>query len=141
MGLVIKDDGWRIPDSLWEKVEVLLPVRKPHPLGCHNPRVADRDAMNAILFILRTGCQWNALNSTGICSSSSAHRRFWEWTEAGVFEEFWRKGLLKYDKLKKIDWSWVSIDGAMTKAPLGGKKNRAKSYGSRQRRRQTKPSD
>jgi transposase len=57
----------------------------PHPLGYHNPRVPDRQAMNVILFVLRTGCQWNALNATGICSSSSAHRRFLEWTEAGVF--------------------------------------------------------
>ena len=96
MGLVVKDDGWRIPDELWKQMEPLLPPGKPHPLGCHNPRVPNRNAMNAILFVLRTGCQWNALNSTGICSSSSAHRRFLEWTEAGVFEEFWKRSLLKY---------------------------------------------
>jgi len=59
MGLVTKDDGWRLADEVWEQIEPLLPPRKPHPLGCHNPRVADRDAMNAILFVLRTGCQWN----------------------------------------------------------------------------------
>ena len=81
MGLVERDDGWRIPNVLWAQVEPLLPKRKEHPLGCHNPRVPDRNAMNAILFVLRTGCQWNALNATGICSSSSAHRRFLEWTE------------------------------------------------------------
>jgi hypothetical protein len=52
--------------------------------------------MNAILFVLRTGCQWNALNGTGICSSSTAHRRFLEWTEASVFLEFWRRGMLAY---------------------------------------------
>jgi transposase len=28
----------------------------------HNPRVDDRSAMDAILFVLRTGCQWDALN-------------------------------------------------------------------------------
>ncbi|MBP1152838.1 transposase [Methylocaldum sp. RMAD-M] len=123
MGLVTKDDGWRIPDALWEKMEPLLPPRKPHPLGCHNPRVPDRQAMNAILFVLRTGCQWNALNATGICSSSSAHRRFVEWTEAGMFKVFWREGLLAYDELKGVDWSWLSLDGAMTKAPLAGSKN------------------
>jgi transposase len=39
----------------------LLPARPPHPVGCHNPRVPDRDAMSAILFVRRTGCQWNAL--------------------------------------------------------------------------------
>lgn len=118
-------DKWRIPDELWERMEPLLPPRKPHPLGCHNPRVPDRDAMDAIFFVLRTGCQWNALNATGICSSSSTHRRFQEWTEAGVFELIWALGLDEYEELKGIDWSWQSMDGAMTKAPLGGGKNRA----------------
>ena len=129
MGLIVEDDGWRIPDELWEQMEPLLPPRKPHPLGCHNPRVPDRDAMNAILFVLRTGCQWNALNATGICSSSSAHRRFMEWTEAGVFQDFWECGLLAYDEVAGIDWSWLSMDGAMTKAPLGGEKNRPQPHG------------
>ncbi len=53
MGLVKKDDGWRIPDELWEQLEPLLPARPSHPLGCHNPRVADRSTMNAILLVLR----------------------------------------------------------------------------------------
>ena len=141
MGMLKNNDGWHLPDEVWEQIEPLLPPRKPHPLGCHNPRVNDRDAMNAILFVLRTGCQWNALNGTGICSSSSAHRRFQEWSEAGVFEQFWRLGLLALDGLDGINWSWLAMDGAMTKAPLGGEKNRSQSYGPRQRRRQTQPAD
>jgi transposase len=120
MGLVVKDDGWRVPDWLWAEVEPLLPERPVHPLGCHNPRVPDRDAMNAILFVHRTGCQWNALNGTGICSSSSAHRRFQEWEQAGVFAELWRRGLLAYDAREGIEWEWLAMDGAITKAPLGG---------------------
>jgi len=78
--------------------------------------------MDAIFFVLRTGCQWNALKETRICSSSSAHRRFQEWTAAGVFEAFWREGLLAYDALNGIDWAWLALDGAMGKAPLGGEK-------------------
>jgi transposase len=120
MGLVVKDDGWRVPDWLWAQIEPLLPERPAHPLGCHNPRVPDRDAMNAILFVHRTGCQWNALNGTGICSSSSAHRRFQEWEQAGVFAELWRLGLVAYDEREGIDWEWLAMDGAITKAPLGG---------------------
>ena len=130
MGLIVKDDKWRISNDLWEKVKLLIP--RPidnHPLGCHRRRVPDRDAMNAILFVLRTGCQWNALDATGICSSSSAHRRFQEWTKAGIFKKFWREGLLEYNNLKGIDWSWLSMDGAITKSPLGGKKNGRKSCG------------
>ncbi len=83
MGLVVKDDGWRIPDRVWARMEPLLPPRPVHPLGCHNPRVPGRDAMNAILLVLRTGMQWNALDATGVCSCASAYRRFREWAEAG----------------------------------------------------------
>ena len=138
MGLIIKDDEWRIPDELWEQMEPLLPPRKSHPLGCHNPRVPDRNAMNGILFVLRTGCQWNALNATGICSSSSAHRRFMEWVDAGTFLEFWECGLLAYDEVAGINWSWLSMDGALTKAPLGGEKNRSQSNGSCKERDEAK---
>ena len=120
--MVSRDDGWRVPDWLWEKIGPLLPERPAHPLGCHNPRVPDRDAMNAIFLVLRTGMQWNALDSAGPCSSSSAHRRFQEWRKAGVFHEIWRQGLLEYDEQVGIDWEWLAADGAMTKAPLGGEK-------------------
>jgi putative transposase len=122
MGLVAKDDGWRMPGWLWERIASLLPPPPSHPLGCHRPRVADRDAMDAILLVLRTGMQWNALNATGICSSSSAHRRFQEWEQAGVFHEIWRQGLLEYDRVVGIDWEWLAADGAIGKAPLGGVK-------------------
>ena len=134
MGLVSKDDGWRLSDELWAKMQPLLPARPPHPLGCHNPRVPDRAAMDAILLVLRTGMQWNALSATGICSCSSAYRRFREWVDAGVFEAFWRAGLLEYDRLRSIDWSWLALDCAMTKAPLGGEKNRPQPHRLRQRR-------
>lgn len=100
-------------------------------------RVPDRTTMNAIFFVLRTGCQWNALNQTGICSSSSAHQRFQEWTAAGVFEAFWCAGLLVSDELAGIDWSWLALDGAMGKAPLGGEKNRPQPDRSRHARGQT----
>src|SRR5687768_2546857 len=130
---------WRIPDAVWEQIEPLLPPAKPHPLGCHNPRVDNRRAMDAIFFVLRTGCQWSCLDATDICNHSSAHRRFQEWVKAGVFHQLWRQGLLDYDRLKGINWQWLSMDGAMNKAPLGGEKNRAKPYRPRQRRRQTQP--
>lgn len=118
----VHDDRWRIPDALGERIKALLPPRPPHRCGGHNPRVCDRRAMDAIFFVLRTGCQWNALNATGICSSSSAHRRFQEWTASGVFVNLWAMGLREYDELKGLDWEWLAMDGAMTKAPLGGER-------------------
>ena len=128
-----------VSDKLWEKISKLLPKHKnTHRFGGGRPRVDDREAMNGIFFVLRTGCQWNALNDTGICSSSTAHSRFQEWTNAGVFRKLWKQGLHAYDELKGLNWSWQSMDGAMTKAPLGGEKNRAKSDGQSQRRREAK---
>jgi hypothetical protein len=69
----VVDDGSHIPEPLWARILDLLPPRPVHPLGCHNPRVEDRTAMDAIFFVLRTGCQWNARNATGLCSSSWRH--------------------------------------------------------------------
>ena len=112
-GMIAKNDGWRIPDRLWECMEALLPPPMAHPLGCHNPPKNPRYVMNAILFVLRTGCQWNALNGSGLCGSLVAHRWFTRWAEAGVFKQFWLDGLLAYDLLSGIDWSWCSADGAM----------------------------
>ena len=122
VGLVKQDDGWRLPDELWAKMQPLLPPRPPHPLGCHNPRVDDRRAMDAILLVLRTGMQWHALKATGLCHPSSAYRRFREWAAAGVFREFWRQGLLAYEAVTGVHWKWLALDGAMSKAPLGGQK-------------------
>jgi transposase len=134
--------GYRVSDELWSRIEPLLPKRKnTHPFGGGKPRKPDRVCMDAIFFVLRTGCQWNALNATGICASSTAHDRFQEWVEAGVFWQLWCAGLMEYDELKGIDWSWLSGDGAMTKAPLAGEKNRAESHGSGQTRHQTQPAD
>ena len=121
MGYIVKDDGWRIPDFMWEEMKQIIP--KPidnHPLKCHKPRIDNRKAMDGIFFVMRTGCQWQALDSTTICKHSVAHDRFQEWIAAGVFETFWARGLLAYDEIKGLNLKWQSLDGAMTKSPLGG---------------------
>src|SRR3989442_6184343 len=119
MGPGIEDDGWRFPDRVWARMQPLLPEPPAHPLGCHRPRVPDRDAMNAILLVLRTGMQWNALDATGICSCSSAYRRFREWAEAGVFLELWRRGVLALRGRVRVEWAWLALGGAPRQAPLG----------------------
>lgn len=129
---------WRIPDAVWERIEPLLPKRpKRDPSIGDRPPVPDRQAMNGISFVLRTGCQWNALNETGICSSSTAHLRFQQWRKTGVFEKLWASGLNEYDELKGIDWA-LAVDGWRDDEGAG-EKNRAKSDGPSQRRRQAKP--
>jgi len=126
--LIVKDQAaqsFLVSDELWSKIQPLLPVREnTHRFGGGRPPRSDRDCLNGILFQLRTGCQWKALSATGICPSSTAHDRFQQWVKAGVFLKLWQAGLLEYDETKGIDWAWLSMDGCMTKAPLGGKKMR-----------------
>jgi transposase len=114
---------FKVSDALWAKIAPLLPPRNnPHPRGGGRKPRADREVFDAILFVLRTGCQWNALNVTGLCPSSTAHERFQSWVQMGVFQKIWAAGLLQYDALKGLDWKWQSMDAALTKAPLGGEK-------------------
>src|ERR1700736_1474451 len=130
-------EKWRIPDDLWVEIAIHLPEHvNTHRFGGGRPRTPDRVCMDAIFFVLRTGCQWKALDATKFCPGSTAHDRFQEWVAAGVFLEMWKAGLLEYDYFQGIDWNWLSIDGSMTKAPLGGEKNGKKSDRSRQRRGQ-----
>ncbi|WP_236943273.1 IS5 family transposase [Hymenobacter sp. PAMC 26628] len=132
-----------ISDTLWARLAPLLPahVGKAHPLGCHRPRIPDRDARSAIFFVLRTGCQWKALDATGLCQSSTAHSRFQQWVQAGVFARRWDEALGDYDELLGLNFAWMALDGSLHKAPLGGKKNRPQPHGPRQRRRQAQPVD
>src|SRR5260370_1145261 len=47
-----------------------------HRFGGGRPREPDRDCADAIFYVLRTGCQWQALDQTELCAHSTAHDRF-----------------------------------------------------------------
>ncbi len=76
-----------------------------------------RRIFSAIVYVLRTGCQWKALPKE-FGSASAIHKHFQQWHRAGFFLVLWRSGLAEYDDLEGIAWDWQSIDGAMVKAPL-----------------------
>ena len=96
--------AFRVSDELWEVLAPLIPKHvNTHPLGGGRPRVPDRTCADGICYVLRTGCQWKALDATGICSGSTAHLRFQEWVAAGVFLELWRVGLERFDELPGLE--------------------------------------
>jgi putative transposase len=112
-----RTEPWRVSDEFWEKVEPLIPPAPSHAKGGRS-RMDDREAFAAMIYVLRTGIQWNALPRE-MGASSTVHDRYQEWERLGFFEELWRAGILKYDELEGIEWEWQAIDGVMTKAPLG----------------------
>lgn len=114
----MRTEPWAVSDELWAKVEPLIPPAPSHRKGGRT-RASDRQMCSAIVYLLRTGIQWNALPRE-LGASSTVHDRFQEWEQAGLFRELWEAGLTAYDELQGIAWRWQALDGVMTKAPFGG---------------------
>ena len=112
------DAQWRIPDTLWALIGPLLPPEPAKPKG-GRPRADQRRVMDGIFYHLRTGCQWKAIPRS-LVAGSTAHDYFQVWQKAGLFHRLWHETLKLYDDQVGIEWLWQALDGAMTKAPLGG---------------------
>lgn len=63
---------WRVPDDLWQKIQPLVEQYDP-PKCTGRKRIAARSVLDAIIFRLRSGCQWNQLPSE-FPDDSSVHR-------------------------------------------------------------------
>ena len=117
--------SWVVTDEFWQRVEPLIPqpVRSPDKQysrkpGAGRPPKPARLVFEAIVYVLRTGCQWKALPHERFGSASAVHKRFLQWEKAGFFQDMWRAGLAEYEQMQGIAWQWQSVDGAMMKAPL-----------------------
>ena len=110
---------WHMPDELWSHLAPLLgPEKAPGTPG--RPAVAFRLIFDALLYVLRTGCQWKAIPRQEYAPGTTVHGRFRHWVKAGVFERAWKVLLAYYDQEVGIAWKWQALDGVITKAPLGG---------------------
>jgi putative transposase len=109
---------WELSDALWERAQPLLPAHPARPKG-GRPPADDQQMLAAILYVLRTGIQWNALPRE-LGASTTVYDRFRHWEADGFFQRLWAAGLVEFDEVAGIDWQWQSLDGVMTKAPFGG---------------------
>jgi transposase len=111
-----------VVDAVWQSFAAYLPKRghTNHPLGCHRPRISDRDCFEAILFRLVTGCSWDVAGRLGKGSETTLRRRRDEWVAAGAFQRLVEEAINAFDKVIGLDLSEVSVDGSLHKAPMGG---------------------
>jgi putative transposase len=106
--------SWEVSDALWARVEPLLPQRNPRteprrkyrrrPGGGRKP-ISPRAIFAAIVYVLRTGCQWKALPKS-FGSASAIHHYFQQWRQEGFFVRLWRARLAEYDDMAGIAWEW-----------------------------------
>ena len=109
---------WEVDDELWKLIkEVLDELDPPAPTG--RPRTSQREALDGIIYQMRTGCQWNQLPAR-FGDDSSVHRTMQRWVAKGVFERIWAVLIENCEDLGGVDWAWQSADGAMGKARFGG---------------------
>jgi len=111
-----------VVDAVWASFAAYLPEHgeSKHPLGCHRPRISDRDCFEAILFRLVTGCSWDVAGRLGKGSETTLRRRRDEWLVAGACQHLVEEAINAFDKVIGLDFSDVSIDGSLHKAPTGG---------------------
>jgi len=116
--------SWTVSDEFWAKIEPLVPMVErvagqtyQRRRGAGRKPMAAHQIFRAIVYVLRTGCQWKALPRE-FGSASAVHAHFQRWQQAGFFLRLWQAGLAEYDEMEGIAWRWQSIDGSMGKAPL-----------------------
>jgi len=81
----------------------------------------------AIVYVLRTGIQWNALPRE-LGASSTVYDRFRFWEAQGFFQRVWQAELKQYDELQGIAWDWQSVDSSTVKAPFAASRRRSRSH-------------
>jgi len=88
---------WRVPDQLWEKIEPILTEHDP-PKSTGRPRIDQREALDSLIFRMRTGCQWNQMPKE-FPDDSSVHRTFQRWVELGVLDLIWERLIEECEEL------------------------------------------
>ena len=112
-----------LTDELWEVIEPFIPPEPPKPRG-GRPRISNRAALTGILFVLRTGLQWELLpQEMGCGSGMTCWRRLRDWQEAGVWERLHHVLLDKLNGMGEIDWSRACLDSASIRAKKGVKQS------------------
>jgi len=113
---------WEVNDELWATFASALAELDPPPARIGRPRAEPRRVLNGIIYVLRSGCQWNRLPAQ-YGSDSTVHRTMQRWIKKGVLQRVWAVLIENCAELGGVDWQWQSADGAMGKARFGGIKS------------------
>jgi transposase len=109
-----------LDDGLWAMVQPLLPSHPRHPKG-GRPPTNDRRCLEGILFVLRTGTQWQELPTQAfLVSGSTCWRRFNAWSRVGVWPRVHQQVLNQLGSLGQVDQGTAIIDSASVRAVFGG---------------------
>jgi transposase len=107
-----------LTNEQWSIIAPLIPP-SPRKDGRGRPRRIDRDVLDGILWVLKTGAQWQELPKE-YPPYQTCHRRLQEWTKQKVFENILTTLAEDMEQRGKIDLEECFIDGTFSSAKKGG---------------------
>lgn len=108
---------WEIPDQLWQILEpVILRRFPPNKMG--RGRSELRRVLNGIIYVMRTGCQWQALPEK-FGKKSTVHDWHQTFSKSHLYDELWAEIVTHCGREGAVDLEWQSVDTSFAKAPLG----------------------
>ncbi len=108
-----------VPDTFWEIAESVVPEFNPRSQGGGTAPLDKRSVFTAIVYVLTSGCAWRYLPTQFGVSVPTAHRRFTQWTKAGVFATIHHRVLDRLGVQGELDWSSAILDAASVRAKRG----------------------
>lgn len=97
-----------LTDEEWNEIAWLLPEQDRG-----RPRTRDREILNAILYVLSTGCRWSELPNR-FPPKSTVHHRFQVWSKSGFFDK-----VLRYCRRFLPQSEIHHLDSSLKKAKKG----------------------
>lgn len=103
-------------DDSWAVIEAIIPKQR----GRGRPRADDRSTLNAILYVLKTGCRWDDLQDAQYDHCyTTAWRRLRRWEEQGVLKRVLDALLARGYSLGAVKMDSLSIDSTTIPAKKG----------------------
>src|SRR3954467_5086935 len=108
-----------LTDEQWNRIEPHLPKYKSSSKG-GRPRANDRECLEGILWLLRTGARWQDI-PVDLPSGSTCWRRLQEWATEEVLEKVQAILIDELDELGKLDFEELLADATFIRAKKGVK--------------------
>jgi len=106
-----------LTDDQWARLAPHLPNHPPAPKG-GRPWVSDRECLEGILWLLRTGSRWRDIPGD-LPSGSTCWRRLQEWAGEGILEEIHALLIEELDDRGALDFDELLADATFIRAKKG----------------------